>query len=883
MLLPAGTMAGPYRVESPLGSGGMGEVYRARDTRLNRDVALKLLLGAAADADRQRRFEQEARAVAALNHPNILAVYDLGVLPAANGSDPRPYLVTELLEGQSLRQRLQAGTLPPRKVAEYGAAIAAGLAAAHACGIIHRDLKPENIFLTRDDRVKILDFGLAKAAPLASESATPDGYSASTAPTLAAATQPGTVLGTVGYMAPEQARGQAADARSDVFSLGAVLYEMAAGHRAFQRDSAVETLNAIIRDEPPELAASGRDLPPALARIIERCLEKDPARRLQSAQDLAFALENISGATASSRAAIPSAAPPPSRRWRWRWRWWITPVAAAIAIAVTWGLMRGPAAAPPPVYTQLTYRRGLINNARFEPHDAGIVYSAEWAGAPPQIFEIRTGQQQPRALGISGALAAVSASDQLAVIQHCHPDEFTGCRGTLAIASGLTARPVATNASAAAWSPGGQLATVRAAGTHDQIEYPLGHVLWRAPFGAWISAPRFSPNGHWIAFILHPESISDAGGVDLIAAAGGQPRVLAHGFNSIHGLAWSAGGHSILTAASFRSAQSDTIRAIALDGRADLAIARFPSMVQLNDLAPDGRTLLSKENWPTELLGHFAGMAPHATRNLTWQDGSAVVAISPDGRQLVFCECGASGGPLSSAYIRPTAGGPALRLGDGEPMALSPDGRYVAVRVPQGPSFSAELLPVGAGSVVHLPAIPGYNLLTALSVPNGQGLLEITLSATVARAYLQPLHDDLPVGLPHAISGPILDAGPVSPDSQWVPMRRAADRKWYLYPVSGHGPRHPLPWLTGNARLAGWSRDGKQLYTETSHGVTATVQAADLAGGRAQTILAVTPRDLAGVRTAPIVAVTPGAQYYAYDISRFQSQLISATGFRLTH
>ncbi|MGH9505965.1 MAG: protein kinase domain-containing protein [Terriglobales bacterium] len=880
MSLAAGTMAGPYRVESLLGSGGMGEVYRARDTRLNRDVALKLLLGAAADADRQRRFEQEARAVAALNHPNILAVYDLGILPAANGSEPRPYLVTELLEGQSLRQRLQAGPVPPRKVAEYGAAIAAGLAAAHACGIIHRDLKPENIFLTRDDRVKILDFGLAKTAPAITAPAAPAGYSASTAPTLAAATQPGMVLGTVGYMPPEQARGQAADARSDIFSLGAVLYEMAAGRRAFQRDSAAETLTAIIREEPPELAASGRDLPPALARIIERCLEKDPGRRLQSAQDLAFALETISGATASSRTAILPAAPLPARRWRWRWRWWITPVAAAIAIAATWALTRGPAAAPPPQFTQLTFRHGTINNARFEPHDAGIVFSAEWDGAPPQIFEIRSGEQQPRALGIPGMLAAVSASGQFAVIKHCRPLDFASCRGTLAIASGLAARPVATNATAAAWSPGGQLAAVRVSGTHDQIEYPVGHVLWRAPIGAWISSPRFSPDGHWLAFIVHPLVNSDAGGVDLLAASGGTPRVLAHGFNSIHGLAWSPGGHTILVAASFHSAESATIRAISRHGRADRVIARFPSMVQLRDLAPDGRMLLSKEDWQTELLGHFPGMAPHAIADLTWQDGSAVIALSPDGRQLVFCECSVAGGPLSSAYIRPTNGGPALRLGDGIPTALSPDGRYVIVRMGQGP-VSAELLPVGPGSAVQLPAIPGYNLLMAGFVPNGQGLLEISLSTSAARIYFQPLQNDLPAGPPHPISGPLLDAGPVSPDSLWVPLRSAADGKWYLYPVSGHGPRRLLPWLKGNVRIAAWSSNGKQIYIENSHGITVAVQATDLASGRAQTVLTITPRDLAGVRTPPSVIITPGAQYYAYNVSRFQSQLISATGLRL--
>lgn len=306
MALITGAKLGPYEILAPLGAGGMGEVYRARDARLGRDVALKILPASLArDPERLRRFEQESHAVAALNHPSILAIYDVGQ------SDGSPYLVTELLEGESLRDLLDRGPLPQRKVIQYGVQIADGLAAAHDKGVIHRDLKPENLFITRDGRAKILDFGLAKIAPSAETIFDPDLTSN--------ATSAGVVMGTAGYMAPEQVRGEPVDARTDLFALGAVLYEMLSGQRVFRRDTAAETMTAVLRDDVPEIAGTAVQIPPALDRIVRRCLEKDPAHRFQSARDLSFAMGVLSGGDSSGGQRANIAAAPPQlahRSWR---------------------------------------------------------------------------------------------------------------------------------------------------------------------------------------------------------------------------------------------------------------------------------------------------------------------------------------------------------------------------------------------------------------------------------------------------------------------------------------------------------------------------------------------------------------------------------------
>ena len=331
MALASGSKLGPYEIQSPLGAGGMGEVYRAKDTRLGRDVALKILPESfAREIDRLRRFEQEARAVAALNHPNILAIHDIGQ------HEGLPFLVSELLDGESLRATLDRGALPQRKAIEYGVQITHGLAAAHEKGIIHRDLKPENIFVTKDGRIKILDFGLAKLAQKAGEE--PEEMTLTSAHTAA-----GVVMGTASYMAPEQVRGEAVDPRTDIFAFGAVLYEMLSGERAFRRDTAAETMTAVLKDDPRDLSTQSSDsthrVSPALERIVRRCLEKNPEQRFQSARDLSFALSALSGTEASTAVRAAAASAPP----RISLLPWLAAALALVAVAAaTWFVARRP-------------------------------------------------------------------------------------------------------------------------------------------------------------------------------------------------------------------------------------------------------------------------------------------------------------------------------------------------------------------------------------------------------------------------------------------------------------------------------------------------------------------------------------------------------------
>ncbi len=305
MSLTPGFRLGPYEILAPLGAGGMGEVYRAKDPRLGRDVAIKVLPASFSDEqERLRRFEQEARAAGLLNHPNITAVYDVGL------QDGAPYVVSELLEGETLRNRLAGGAFTPRRAIGHALQIAQGLAAAHEKGIVHRDLKPENIFVTSDGRVKILDFGLAKLTQAEKAHA-----SQTNLPTVTPGTEAGMVLGTLGYMSPEQVRGKPADARSDIFSFGAILYEMLSGRRAFHADTAADTISAILTRDPPDLSETNRRIPEALDRIVRHCLEKSPEARFHSASDIAFDLEAISGTSlvSATGTAPPGAAHVPGR------------------------------------------------------------------------------------------------------------------------------------------------------------------------------------------------------------------------------------------------------------------------------------------------------------------------------------------------------------------------------------------------------------------------------------------------------------------------------------------------------------------------------------------------------------------------------------------
>ena len=490
MALTAGMKLGPYLIQSLLGAGGMGEVYRARDTRLGREVAIKVLPPACvADTERMRRFEQEARAAAALSHPNVLAVFDVGQ------QDGHPYIVSELLEGETLRARLRSGAIATRKAVEYAVQIARGLAAAHAQGILHRDLKPENIFITRDLQIKILDFGLAKLTQPASSAV--GGLSA----TVDLATGRGELLGTISYMSPEQLRGTNVDVRSDLFSFGAVLYEMVSGRRAFRGNTTADTITAILREDPPDLATT-RDVPPMLERIVSHCLEKDPAARFQSARDVAFDLESLSTiSTTSSSLDLP----------RDRRHWLIPALLSLIAVllgVVGWLSLRlTPADAPYPQYRPLTFAREAVSSARYTPAHHTVIYSSARADVENALFSVTPESAAPVSLGLKDTdVESISVSGEMLLVQQRRILKDYAWVGVLARAplTGGAPRPIVSDVQDADWGPDNQIALARAVKGRYHLEYPIGHVLYETD--GYISNVRVSPKGvaprSWIRVIF---------------------------------------------------------------------------------------------------------------------------------------------------------------------------------------------------------------------------------------------------------------------------------------------------------------------------------------------------------------------------------------------
>ncbi|MGH9488104.1 MAG: protein kinase domain-containing protein [Terriglobales bacterium] len=876
MALAPGTMAGPYRIEGRLGAGAMGEVYRARDTRLQREVALKLLVGEVArDPERQRRFEQEARTIAALNHPSLLAIYDVGEL------EGRAFLVTELLEGETLRQLLGLGALPVRTVAGLGAQIASGLAAAHGQGIVHRDLKPENIFITREERAKILDFGLAKLNPLAGAATSSEAETLAEVPST---TQPGVVMGTVGYMAPEQARGEIADARSDIFSLGAVLYEMASGRRAFHGASGMETLSAILRDDPAPLTGTKRELPAALAGVIERCLEKKPALRFQSAQDLAFALEMFTGgSSASSMAALPAmaaAAAPP----RGGAAWWAIALAAVVAAVLAWYFTLRLRPVPVvPSYTRLTFQPGAVSRARFEPGGAGIVYSADWtasAKANDQVYERRKESTQPRLVGVAATLADISPQGELAVIENCQ-GVYNGCVGTLATVSlaGGTPRQRADAITYAAWAPDGQhLAAIHVSTGKVELEYPLGHVLLSTDGN--LTSVRLSPDGRWIAFLDYPLINADNGNVEIIPASGGKPRVLASGLDSVHGLAWLPDGQQLEVAAARHMGFSDALYLISISGK-ERVLARVPGYIELQDVAPNGEALVTRIEDRSELLAHTAASGKEA--NLSWQGANFISDISPDGKEVVFCECGQTGGPEGTIFVRASDGSAPVELGQGIPMSLSPDGRYVAARVSKYVAASKghlELLPTGAGNPITLPRGPIYNYGFMSSwLPGGQTL--IGMAQTAPNSPWRIFRQATSGSPPQLISGPILPNGPVpvTADGQFALAESAADHQWYLYPLTRGAPKRYTK-LPPHYLPLRFSADGKSLFAADPYRLPYTTYTIDLATGKRTPLVTITPPERAGVTGIDGPIVSANGLYYGYALDRSVSALYQVSGLR---
>lgn len=850
MHISPGAKLGPYEILSSLGRGGMGEVFRARDARLGRDVAIKVLPAALArDTVRLSRFEMEARAIAALNHPNILAIYDVGTFGET------PYLVSELLEGESLRAVLLKGPLSERVATNYASQIAQGLAAAHAKGVVHRDLKPENLFVTEEDRVKILDFGLAKSLPPFGS----DGVT-SEIPVGSALTSPGMLVGTVEYMAPEQLRGEPVDHRADIFAFGMVLFEMLTGTRAFKGAKSVDTITAILQQNPlerPEVSA----VSPALQRVLSHCLEKDPRQRFQSARDLSFTLAGFSATATGVTGFVPVPAAP-SRRRLLRVAAGVLLVLAVVAISVWTGWRAQPVSAPE--YHRLTYDKGTIYAARFGPDQKSVLYSASWGGNALQLFSTGVNAPSSRSLDVQSAdVLAVSRAGQVALAVNGQPAvHLAVLNGTLAVMSiaGSAPRSLANDVRWADWSPSGELAVVRHEGGRSRLEFPLGKVLYET--SGWISHIRFSPDGQSIAFLDHPSWSDDRGSVDIVDLAG-KHRVLAGGWESEDGLAWNAQTGEIWVTAVKRGYRRE-LNAVSTSGRVRLVL-RVPGSLTLQDISPAGQVLVTFDD---ERLVMRGGSRSQPERDLSWFDWTIARDISADGKWVLFEESGEPAGSTYAVGMRMLDGSAPVQLGEGSACGLSPDDKMALVIQPGNPQ-RLELLPSGIGQPVDIPVGPLRTLQGGGGkfLPDGEHLaVNGALPGEALRTYLLSRTG----GAPKPITPPGVTAVLPSPNGKSVAgLNLEGDVA--VYAVDGSGS-HAIPGTAGFTPI-GWTSDGSSVYVYNATEKPARIYRQPVAGGAREPVREIMPADPAGIVYIGRISMTRDATAYAYNYYQVQSVL----------
>jgi eukaryotic-like serine/threonine-protein kinase len=860
MTLSVGAKIGPYQILALIGAGSMGEVYHAGDTKLKRDVALKVLPSAfSSDPDRVRRFEQEGRAAAALNHPNIVVLYDAGL------RDGVYYIATELLEGESLRERLFSAALPVRKAIDYSIQIARGLAAAHAKGIVHRDLKPENLFVTKDGIVKILDFGLAKHQTPKSPAASPTQLATETIET-----DPGTVLGTVGYMSPEQVRGQIADARSDLFSLGVVLYEMVSGKRAFVGDSVVEVMNAILKQEPPELEGA---VPPSLDRVIRRCLEKKPEERFQSASDLAFALESLSGT--SERKTQPA----PRRRYLRA-----AALIAGVCILVAAGWIAGLRMARPssPTFQRVTYRRGVIDSGRLANGGRTIVYSASWDGNPYHVYSTQEESPEFRDLGIAnGHVLAVSPGGEMALTFSPNLYFFSGTLARVPVSGGAP-REIAEDISQADWtSDGSRMAVVRAKAGLQQLEFPIGHVLYKTTGG--IVSPRISPQGDLIAFLDQPlagggaYSISSTGSLATVDMQGRKKTLSGYWRGYIGGLVWSQGGDEILFAAAPLGI-TGSLYAVNRSGRQRL-VERVQGFFSVLDVAPDGRVLLARTAASASLF--YQGPRASDATDLYWHDFSEIADVAHDGKTLLFAEGGdsARSGEDFISYIRHTDGSASVRLGRGYPLALSPDSKWAMVLGSTEAPSQLLLLPTGVGEARQLTHDRIHHQGAAWT-PDGKRIVFVgNEPGHGIRYYVQNLDGGLPTAITaENVAFNLYDPLTISPDGGFVAVNNL-DGRIALQPLDGGAPRFVTKLEDGSEPLR-WCPDGRSLMLYHSADVSTKIMNVDVDTGKQTLWRELAPAYKSGLANIVGVRVGSDCQSYAYSALYASSDLWVARGLR---
>ena len=850
MPLSNGERLGSYIVLGPINSGGMGEVYLGRDTRLDREVAIKILPEAfASHPERLRWFERESKTLAALSHPNILAIFDVGTQGGV------PYLVTELLHGQTLRECLRKGALPRRTVVEYGTQIAKGLDAAHSKDIVHCDLKPENIFVTDDNQLKILDFGLAKPAERRSENEVAVSASEETETTEL-------LIGTASYMSPEHVKRVGVDARSDIFSLGSILYELLFGGVAFRRTSPVETMNAVVNEEPARLADPTSSLPPGWDSILRRCLEKNPERRFQCASDLAFAIEKL--------AEQPTA--PTPRKGGPSWGQTLVGLTAMLALAVAgWWAGTHIRRSPEPTFRQLIFGRGYIGSARFTPDGESVVYGAAFGGRPREIYITRLDGQSSRHMGLPPAdILGISQHGEMAISLGRHNFYNWMTTGILAVAPLSGGAPHALLADVCDGdiaADGKSLAIVRCGGNMETMEFPIGNVLFRT--SGWISIPRISPSGDTIAFLEHPLLGDDRGFVSVVDLKGHAQRLTGE-WAGEDGLAWSLTNDELWFTSSSQTDQQ-TLRAVNRSGRQRVVLATVTE-ISLRDIGKDSNVLLTSIRWSTEVaMGRRNAKSIHPLD--VADENAGIHGIADDGKAAALVYSGTAGGQDYKTYVaRDDASEPVL-LGDGDPTGISPDGKWILSLMPSDPSkLILHSTEAGEPRKFDISPVRMVTGVTSWSHDGSKVVFTGTESGRPPRIYLFDLASGTTRALtPEETSDPLL-----SPDGESV-LVKDKSMAFVLYSLKGGEPE-PTKGIAATDLPLQWDAASRTIYV-WDRTLPARIYRLDPRTGKRNFWLEVTPADPSGLLYGHIY-ISPDGQSYAYHFRRILTNLFVAQNLR---